>query len=470
MPEAVEVSTAKRQPRSLMLAILCVLAVYFWIGMGAGLAPVYQMLDYHYYDLLADGFLAGQLSLTVEPRPELLQLADPYDPDQNQPYRLHDLSLYNGKYYLFSGPLPALVAFVPFKWATGVDLPQYLAVILFCSASFLISTMILRKFIAEQAPACPLWLQVVAILLVGFCSGNLHLLRWPSVYQTANACAVAFFLLSLLGFLHVFTGTRARHLIFCLSSTVLALCIAARPHFLPAIVLVTMGTGAWLGWNSTPPGMSRRKHTIKWAELSLLPVLAVALGMATYNAMRFGDPLESGLHYQLASVKLRSVQSWHLDYAWKNLCYYLGQLPTFSTQFPYLQGLSYGHFIRNGNDFYLQERLFGLAGGIPVCLGVLVLPLASRPLSGGWRTFFTAVSILGGMNLILLLFFNSASVRYFSDFLPALALLAAAGWIAGRRAIPASDRFAQALFAIVVIALTLYSSWLAIAVNVPLFK
>lgn len=450
-----------------MLAILCVLAVYFWVGVGAGLKPVYDMLDYHYYDLLADGFLAGQLSLKVEPRAELLQLPDPYDPVQNEPYRLHDLSLYNGKYYLFSGPLPALVAFAPFKALTGADLPQYLAVILFCSFAFLISTVILRQFIAQQVSNCPVWLQVMAVFLVGFCGGNLHLLRWPSVYQTANASAVAFFLLALLGFLHVFTNARWRHLIFCLSCFVLALCLAARPHFLPAIFLVTVGTGAWLGWITAPEGINRRKQAIKWAELSLFPLLGVALALAAYNAVRFGDPLETGLHYQLASVKLRSVQSWKLSYFDDNFWYYFGQLPKFSTTFPFVPNLSYGHFIRSGNDFYLQERLFGLAGGIPVCLGMVVLPLASRPLSGGWKAFFTVVSILGGMNLFLLLFFNSAAIRYFSDFLPALTLLAACGWIAARRAIPDCDRFAKGLFACVVIALTLYSSWVALAANIP---
>ena len=40
-----------------------------------------------YYNLLVQGFRAGQLSLKKEVPPGLAQLADPYDPTANRPYR-----------------------------------------------------------------------------------------------------------------------------------------------------------------------------------------------------------------------------------------------------------------------------------------------------------------------------------------------------------------------------------------------
>ena len=39
--------------------------------------------------------------MPISPDPALLRTADPYDLDQNAPYRKHDVSLYNGKFYLF---------------------------------------------------------------------------------------------------------------------------------------------------------------------------------------------------------------------------------------------------------------------------------------------------------------------------------------------------------------------------------
>ena len=59
----------------------------------------YDSLDY--YDTLAAAFLSGQLYLKTVPDPELLALPNPYDPSKNEKFRLHDASLYNGRYYLY---------------------------------------------------------------------------------------------------------------------------------------------------------------------------------------------------------------------------------------------------------------------------------------------------------------------------------------------------------------------------------
>src|SRR5256885_3912631 len=72
-----------------------------------------------YYNLLVQGFRIGQLNLKTEVPPGLAQLADPYVPSANRPYRwieshpLHDTSYYRGKLYLYFGVTPALVLFWP---------------------------------------------------------------------------------------------------------------------------------------------------------------------------------------------------------------------------------------------------------------------------------------------------------------------------------------------------------------------
>ena len=63
---------------------------------------------WHHYEYLAEGFLRGHTYLSVDPAPELSLLADPYDPSANEPYRLWDASLYQGRYYLITGP--------PLRW------------------------------------------------------------------------------------------------------------------------------------------------------------------------------------------------------------------------------------------------------------------------------------------------------------------------------------------------------------------
>src|SRR5262249_55760969 len=85
----------------LMAVVLGVYALFA----SAGKTEWPEYGDFH--DLLADGFLAGHLSVLLEPAKELLQAKNPYD----QAYSGHwvfALSFYHGNYSLYGGPVPAL--------------------------------------------------------------------------------------------------------------------------------------------------------------------------------------------------------------------------------------------------------------------------------------------------------------------------------------------------------------------------
>src|SRR5512138_3165578 len=62
------------------------------------------------YDALAASFRHGQLALAEKPDPALLALPDPYDPVARAdiPYP-RDLSLFEGRFYAYFGPVPALI-------------------------------------------------------------------------------------------------------------------------------------------------------------------------------------------------------------------------------------------------------------------------------------------------------------------------------------------------------------------------
>src|SRR3990172_6126385 len=85
-------------------ALLLVIAVYLWF------ISVSRDATSSYYALLATSFRQGELSLSLRPDPALLELANPYDPAARQGIKTPlDLSLYNGKFYLYWGPAPALL-------------------------------------------------------------------------------------------------------------------------------------------------------------------------------------------------------------------------------------------------------------------------------------------------------------------------------------------------------------------------
>src|ERR1700690_254864 len=82
----------------------------------------------NYYDALATSFRHGQLSLELTPNYRaLLALQNPYDP--NLRTGLHyplDVSLYKGKFYLYFGPVPALMLLIPKMFTSREIGDQYL--------------------------------------------------------------------------------------------------------------------------------------------------------------------------------------------------------------------------------------------------------------------------------------------------------------------------------------------------------
>src|SRR3989338_9310428 len=91
------------------------------------------------YNLLAKGFLQGQLNLPVNPPIELLNLKNPYDPIANAKFRemgYHDFSLYKGKFYLYFAPVPALLLYLPYRALTGRGLPDNFVCFIFISGIF----------------------------------------------------------------------------------------------------------------------------------------------------------------------------------------------------------------------------------------------------------------------------------------------------------------------------------------------
>src|SRR5207253_27783 len=116
-----------------------------------------------YYNLQSDAFLDGHLSLLVRPANALLALPDPYDPVANGPYRLHDLALYKGRYYLPWGPTPALTLFIPFRLLGLGDMPENLAVVLFSLGGLVFSVLLLKLLVRRYLPGTPRWLELVGI-------------------------------------------------------------------------------------------------------------------------------------------------------------------------------------------------------------------------------------------------------------------------------------------------------------------
>ena len=143
------------------------------------------------YSDLAQAFRHGHLSIQTLPSNKLLLLSDPYDPVLNAPYRYHDMSLYNGKYYLYFGPLPAIFLFLPVQ-LMGLQMTGYIACFILGTLLLLTQAFIVIKTIGHEVFRHPVLLSGT-IMLLGFGSATPMLLRRPAIYEIAILSG-AFFL------------------------------------------------------------------------------------------------------------------------------------------------------------------------------------------------------------------------------------------------------------------------------------
>jgi hypothetical protein len=106
-----------------------------------------------YYPLQTAGFRSGHLYAAIEPNPELLALPDPYDPVANAPFRVHDMSLYDGHYYLYFGVTPVLIFFWPIAALTGWYVLEPIAVAFFCTGAVWTGIAVLLAIRRRYFPA-----------------------------------------------------------------------------------------------------------------------------------------------------------------------------------------------------------------------------------------------------------------------------------------------------------------------------
>ncbi len=106
----------KNERRILLGVCALVIGTYLCIARSGVWETMSRNPADEYYNLLVQGFRAGQLSIKMDAPPGLTRLSDPYDPAANARYRapanraapnrLHDLSYYKGKLYLYFGVTP----------------------------------------------------------------------------------------------------------------------------------------------------------------------------------------------------------------------------------------------------------------------------------------------------------------------------------------------------------------------------
>jgi hypothetical protein len=371
-----------------------------------------------FYASQAEGFLRGTLSIAHRPDPKLVAMKDPYNHDARWkgevPY-LWDASYFNGRYYLYFSPLPALLFHLPFRYFSGLYPHDITAGLFFATWAFVMIAAFVGRALAgrkRQLPLC-LWLAMLGI-------GNLIpvVIVFCRTYEIAILCGAAMsatFAFTLLLFVEKPTTPRLLH-----ASIWLALAIAARPNL--GLLVLVLFAAIW---------SKRRSDWLKALAFASIPLILVGASIATYNYKRFGNPLEMGVKYQLTYMYMGEYRVCSCKTAREAVRVintagvYLGSPLTFAGEFPFVR------LTMQNLDWKVSFNQYSdLIGGIGVIMPIAIIGslfaavLALRKTPNDDRTrggLFAAGA--GWLALLGLSTCWYASARYELDFM----LLIAAG-------------------------------------------
>ncbi len=395
---------------------LLVCGYYRWEVRAAGHEFDWSGQKPGYYNFLARAFVSGHTYLEIEPRKELLAMANPWSPTVPDELKLFDAVLYNRRYYIYHGPGPAILLFAPWRFVTKRDLPENFALFLMCFGGWLFSALAMRRLIRLAGVSTGPVLELLLLLALGFCQGVPFLLNRVWVYEIAIGGGFFFVSGGLYFLARAWESGVRRDL--ALAGLFLGAAISCRPHLglLGGLVLVQLLLR--LGRRAIP-------FAIPFAFAGLL--------VCGYNFARFEDPFEFGTNYLLGGAYQSAVRP-RLENVFPGLYYLLGCEPGLSKVFPWVRSIAR---IAPGGvpRHYTLEPL---VGGLWMAPFAIFLPLVA--ITGRARRIL--VIILAHVAGILLFLASTGwSVpRYQVDFLPLAVLVSCVGVAAALAGMPSFFR------------------------------
>jgi hypothetical protein len=376
------------------------------------------------YGWLADSLLHGQLHLRMHVPQGLIDLPNPYDPTANRQYRIpqgmQDLTLWEGKFYLYWGIVPELL-FVPFR-ALGIWMSSSLVAAVLYFGGFTFSVLTLRFVVRKFVPTTPSWALWVGMAVLAFGNVAPFTLRRPEHSEIAIGGGLCFGFMAIWLLLTGLLGPTVSLRRVALASLAAGLAIGSRPTWIVlAVVPVILAIVAWRSarW---PRGRGPARYLL--ALLGPIGVCAVLL--MAYNMARFGSPFELGARYQLAGFDQQGYAPFDARFLGPGLFYYLLEPLTPEALFPFVTMGPAPYYPWSLPSGYQQsEPTSGLLPMVPIVLVLALLPFRAR----GWdRTLRTIVlgflALAVGVLVLVCGAVWSTTQRYAVDF-TALFLMAA---------------------------------------------
>jgi hypothetical protein len=453
---------------TLSLTLFFVLVAAFYVWTAASSVPFRfddSTIGSGRYGWLADALVHGQLHLRKPVPDGLLALNNPYDPVANLPYRkqgLQDLTLWDGKLYLYWGIVPELLLFAPLR-VLGIWMSQSLAATIFYFGGFVFSLLTLRFLVRRFLPETPTWALWTGFITLACCNVVPFSLRHGTHSEIAIGSGLCFgfaaIWLLLTGWFSESNPLSSRRV--AAASLALGLAIGSRPTWIVAaavpcaLVVVAWRSSRW------PAGLVPRRFILAlWGPLAACGAVVMA-----YNFARFGSPFELGTKHQLAGFDQRHYPPFDVRFLGPGLFYYVLEPPRLEALFPFVSlGPPPTFPWKLPPGYQSSEMTAGLLSMTPIVASLVLLPVAARRWDADLRRItFTLVGVGIGMLVLVAGALWSTTERYAADFTSLLLIGAILVWLTALGSVRRRSR--RRLVHIVGVAVLLWSVTLGIAVG-----
>ena len=468
-----------------MMAMLLLVIIFFYVWIISVGRWTSWPSRTEMYDLLGQAFSQGQTHLPIDPSPDILALSDPYKFENRKTVKIPwDVSLYEGKYYLYFGPTPGvIVAALKSFWSTEIS--DNVLVFGFTSGVLITMSVLLLLLWRRYFQDLSWWFLIPCIAIAGLANPVIWLLNRPAVYE-ASISGGQFFLFVgiLLSFVEIIGSPKLWRKFLIGSCWIFA--IGSRASLIFSIIFLSVVFIGIIVWQR-----DGFKTTLKNIVAFIFPLILGAAFYAWYNYDRFDSIFELGHRYQLSSTDMHENYRWVLSLA--NLPpsifnYFLNPYRTLPA-FPFVKPLWSGHYLwpfhKLVPDTYYTEQITGIVISTPyLILALLPFVFSIRNLAKkrdvdldagaksmimkrdnelAWLSLCLTSSVI--LVFIPLLLYAVTTMRYLADVVPMLVLLASIGFWQSCQAM-SGRTFQRRLWILIVLGLVMYSSVIGILLGI----
>lgn len=406
------------QQRVLVFCGFAIISIVYSAWMTGGTFAFREADLFPNYNMLAKSFARGQLSIDEVP-PE-------------------DYSLWDGKRYLYFGPVPALIR-LPVMLVFGRVVPSGLMIVLFCAGCAVLFALIMSELTLVEDTSDTL-LKVIFGLLFVFNGYSLLMTEIPTIHHEAIAAAM-FFLLSAV---YLLARARKQGRVPSLATSVLlglslACSVGSRATYLFSCAIIAAAFIACVWF--MPGEVAWRKKIVPLAA-TIGITLAGGYLLLAFNYARFSDPFEFGLKYQMSTYReyLLAGNFLRYEHVPYNLWSMFFRLPFLLPEFPYLVMPRFVLETRS-IEFMPYHVLYANELSVSVFVLMPVLILSAIPLvlfrEGSPKMEPYAILVLFALvitQLFPLVPSMSTVARYYYDFVPIMIMMSYLGglWLKGK--------------------------------------